>query len=146
MFKDYVTGKEKIKDFMDKVHEDRIKFLNSLKDPMLFYKIDEDHYKLLKVWGKSFVLYRRILGFITENTFRIKFLILMFFGLYLYLADKIYDLFIINSRDLFEASYLFLNVCFAICFLIIFFGISVAKQHRKYSLKRLCTKSYYNNL
>jgi hypothetical protein len=31
-------------------------------DPVLFYKIDEEHYRLIHQWGKEFTLYRRILG------------------------------------------------------------------------------------
>lgn len=41
-------------------------------DPVLFYKIDNEHYRLIHQWGKEFTIWRRWLGFRWENrwTFR----------------------------------------------------------------------------
>ena len=41
-------------------------------DPVLFYKIDETHYRLIHQWGKEFTAWRRILGWRWKNqhTFR----------------------------------------------------------------------------
>ena len=36
-------------------------------DPIAFYKHDDEHYYLLKKWGNDFSIYRRFLGFVSEN-------------------------------------------------------------------------------
>lgn len=37
------------------------------RDPILFYKIDEDHYRLIHKWGSDFTILRRIQGFLWDN-------------------------------------------------------------------------------
>jgi len=41
-------------------------------DPVLFYKIDDTHYRLIHQWGKEFTTWRRILGYRwrNHNTYR----------------------------------------------------------------------------
>ena len=41
-------------------------------DPVLFYKIDDNHYRMIHQWGKEFTLYRKLLGYRwkTPNTLR----------------------------------------------------------------------------
>lgn len=39
------------------------------KDPVLFYKIDDLHYRMIHKWGKDFTVFRRILGFKWKNSF-----------------------------------------------------------------------------
>ena len=41
-------------------------------DPVLFYQIDETHYRLIHQWGKEFTAWRRLLGYRwrNQNTFR----------------------------------------------------------------------------
>ncbi len=42
-------------------------------DPVLFYKIDDEHYRLIHQWGEEFTLWRRILGYrwLNHRTFRL---------------------------------------------------------------------------
>jgi hypothetical protein len=48
-------------------------------DPILFYKIDDNHYRIIKKWGSDFTIFRRALGWLTAgSTERYK-----FFGLIL---------------------------------------------------------------
>lgn len=38
------------------------------RDPVLFYKIDEDHYRMIHKWGTDFTIFRRITGWIWQNS------------------------------------------------------------------------------
>ena len=42
-------------------------------DPVLFYKIDNTHYRLIHQWGKDFSAWRRILGYrwLNQHTYRL---------------------------------------------------------------------------
>lgn len=37
------------------------------KDPIMFYREDDTHYRLIKKWGNDFSVFRRILGFVTKS-------------------------------------------------------------------------------
>ena len=36
-------------------------------DPVLFYKIDDQHYRLIHKWGNDFTVLRRIKGYVYDN-------------------------------------------------------------------------------
>ncbi len=77
MFSDYITPRNKIQTFIDTTKTVKKDFLASLKDPMFFYMVDENHYKILKVWVNDFTLFRRMLGIITKSTLRVKMFTIM---------------------------------------------------------------------
>lgn len=37
-------------------------------DPILFYKIDNNHYRIIKKWGSDFTIFRRVLGWLTAGS------------------------------------------------------------------------------
>lgn len=37
------------------------------KDPIMFYREDGTHYRLIKKWGNDFSVFRRLLGFVTKS-------------------------------------------------------------------------------
>lgn len=67
MFKEYTTPKDKVKSFFENWSKDTKAWVDSQRDPVLFYKIDDNHYMLVKSWGKTFTPYRRALGFLSKN-------------------------------------------------------------------------------
>jgi|GEM_PF-3873469 len=66
------------------------------KDPVLFYQIDSEHYRMIHKWGNDFTIFRRVIGFIWENkaqhnyTIKISYVAIMSVIIYL-LASTIPD-------------------------------------------------------
>lgn len=68
MFKDYVTSLEKLKAFTKDVTAEKQNYkewVESQKDPLLFYQIDAQNYILIESWGSTFTPFRRLLGILT---------------------------------------------------------------------------------
>lgn len=74
------------KSFTDKLLEEVIDTTTDIKqyvknmtdpDPALLYKIDSDHYVLLKQWGDDFSLIRRLKGLISNQVIFIKALVIL---------------------------------------------------------------------
>lgn len=72
LFYDYYSLRDAFNDARDD-HKSRVnKFINSFKDPLLFFQIDNDHFVLLQKWGNDLSFSRRILGEIKKTPERIK--------------------------------------------------------------------------
>mgnify|MGYP000865766442 CR=1 FL=1 len=69
MFKDYKPIHKKIRHMIDESYENFQKMLKAPVDPLLFYRVDNTHYALLKKWGNDLSLTRRVLGFLTQSKF-----------------------------------------------------------------------------
>lgn len=48
------------------------------EDPIMFYQIDNNHYRLIKKWGQDLTLLRFIKGFVTKSEARFRLLVLVF--------------------------------------------------------------------
>lgn len=42
-------------------------FATKAPDPILFYRIDDNHFRLIRKWGKDFTIFRRLLGVLFKN-------------------------------------------------------------------------------
>lgn len=45
------------------------------KDPVMFYRIDDNHYRLIRKWGSDFSVLRRVKGFVTKSEMRQRFFV-----------------------------------------------------------------------
>ena len=66
-FTDFKRLDEKVYDNLIGFEESRKSFVKSFQDPILFYRIDREHFLLLKKWGSDFTIGRYLLGLVTRQ-------------------------------------------------------------------------------
>lgn len=69
MFSNARTIGDKVNMILAETSRDTKKFFESVKDPdpVIFYKVGDNHFMLLKQWGADFTIGRRILGALTQS-------------------------------------------------------------------------------
>jgi hypothetical protein len=97
-------------------------------DPLLFYKVDNSHYKLVHKWGSDFTLYRRILGIIYETRISARLYFLASLCLFAFLFNKLLypltvHLYIPNTANTWVnttllVSFIVINILLGLVFLI----------------------------
>ncbi len=154
MFLSYNTPKIKWQEFVD-VEKERLKSLSrSLEDPMVFYQIDKEHFKLLKAWGSDFTLWRRFLGLISKTTSRVFVFSLMMLSFLTYFTVKATDFLFNYAQILINEGNKFLSLLSGgIGILMILAGVCIfvfsiisylCNENRKYSIHNLSTKYMWN--
>ncbi len=82
MFKQYCGMKDIAIEMHDNYRKDYQAFIAKLQDPILFYKVDANHFVMLKKWGNDFNISRVLYGAITKTTARIRWVgFLVFLGI-----------------------------------------------------------------
>lgn len=146
LFKDYKTVGDKISKCVIDTKENTKHFLNDIvnPDPTLFYKIDEEHYKLVKQWGSDFTILRAAIGFFTKNSFWLRALIIVPFLYMLYAYIKGIQLGIaINGDKILMASITIGGASIIISYIFMFFPMLFGKNNAIYNTKNFSTKVFW---
>lgn len=128
-YKFFVLAPEEMFKLVEQKHISKAELRRQL-DPIIFYKIDENHYRLIHKWGKDFTIFRALSGFrwrdfknlMAFNTFLLLPFIAMIFAMSL--DNPATDF----SNNPIVASALILVFSFVTAFII--FGIKVTDEFK----------------